>query len=243
MDRTNARSQVVMCRSLRITASACCNIAKLTAVTGQLEQGTPRSCAFPTFPPLTLFAQRPTKLLSTAAHPQTLPSCLWMFLTFSFSATRNSTTASCATAEVSSVGNLCQFIHRMRGFQMCITWNNSFLVLLLAIYIYTKVGHYFLGNLCNMKFPNTPQPCFKPILFYTFFFINAPNQFTPHLNLHPLNFGLTPFGWFISIYLSIFFYWEYFWFMPFSFMPISSVITLAHTIRPWCYVTKAITVM
>ena len=96
------------------------------------------------------------------------------------------------------------------------------------------MGHYFLGNLCNIKFPNTPQPCFKPILFYTCFFINAPNQFTPRFNLHPLNFGSTPFGWFISTYLIIF-YWEYhFRIMPFSFMPISSVITPAHKIRSWC---------
>jgi len=36
------------------------------------------------------------------------------------------------------------------------------------------------------------------------FYFNAPFHFTPQLNLRPLVFGLTLFGWFINIYLSPF---------------------------------------
>jgi hypothetical protein len=49
---------------------------------------------------------------------------------------------------------------------------------------------------------------FNLIEFYArfnFFFhalSNAPCQFTPHLNLRSVIFGLTPFAWFICIYLS-----------------------------------------
>jgi hypothetical protein len=55
-----------------------------------LVHGASRSCAFPIFPSLTLFAQRPTVLLSTAAFQSVLLSYLWVFPTISFTATRNS---------------------------------------------------------------------------------------------------------------------------------------------------------
>jgi len=42
-----------------------------------LAQGEHQGAALPSFPSLTLFAQRPTVLLSTAAFPSTLLSRLW----------------------------------------------------------------------------------------------------------------------------------------------------------------------
>jgi hypothetical protein len=44
---------------------------------------------------------------------------------------------------------------------------------------------------------------------------NTPCDFTPLLNLHPLIFCLTPFGWLGSITLTAYFCWEYFLFTPF----------------------------
>jgi hypothetical protein len=46
-------------------------------------------------PSLALFAQRPATLVLTALFSKTLLSCLWMFLTISVSAARNSVTACC----------------------------------------------------------------------------------------------------------------------------------------------------
>ena len=45
--------------------------------------------------------------------------------------------------------------------------------------------------------PIAPKPCFTLVC------LNAPCHFTPLLNIRPLIFGLTLFGWFISIYLSL----------------------------------------
>ena len=45
--------------------------------------------------------------------------------------------------------------------------------------------------------PIAPKPCFTLVC------LNAPCHFTPLLTIRPLIFGLTLFGWFISIYLSL----------------------------------------
>lgn len=50
--------------------------------------------------------------------------------------------------------------------------------------------------------------CFTPFCF------NAPYQYPSHPHLCPLIFGLTLFGWFISIYLSLFSYGNVICFMP-----------------------------
>ena len=55
--------------------------------------------------------------------------------------------------------------------------------------------------------------CFTP------FWSNFPCQFTPLLHLRPLIFGLTLFGWFISINLNVFLWKHRFWFTPFLFTP------------------------
>jgi hypothetical protein len=53
----------------------------------------------------------------------------------------------------------------------------------------------------------------RPFVIRLFCF-KDPFQFTPLLNLRSLIFGLTPVCWFISIYLSIFYCWEYFYLRP-----------------------------
>lgn len=50
---------------------------------------------------------------------------------------------------------------------------------------------------------NTPRPCFMPICSTSFCF-NALYQFTPFPNLNTVIFSLTPYGWLISTYLSLF---------------------------------------
>ena len=57
-------------------------------------------------------------------------------------------------------------------------------------------------------YTHTPKPCFTPVSFVPFCF-KAPCLFISFLNLRPQIFGLTLFGWFISICLSRFFLWEY----------------------------------
>lgn len=49
---------------------------------------------------------------------------------------------------------------------------------------------------------STHRPCFMPVCFMPFCF-NSHCQFTPVLNLCPLIFSLTPFGW-----LTPYFWWE-----------------------------------
>ena len=70
----------------------------------------------------------------------------------------------------------------------------------------------------------TPKPCFTP------FCLNTPCQFTPLLNLHPLNFGLMPFGWPRSIKLTAYFWQEYY----FLFMLTFPGIQLWHKTRARC---------
>ena len=50
-------------------------------------------------------------------------------------------------------------------------------------------------------------------LFHALLF-NASCQYMLLLNLHPLNFGLTPFRWLCSVMLILYFSLEYFWFTP-----------------------------
>jgi hypothetical protein len=60
---------------------------------------------------------------------------------------------------------------------------------------------------------HTPRTCFTPVCFSPFCF-KVLCQFTPLLNLRRLIFGLTLFGWFISVYLSIFYYGNIFYLHP-----------------------------
>jgi hypothetical protein len=47
-------------------------------------------------------------------------------------------------------------------------------------------------------------------LFYALFRPKTPYQFTPHFNLHPLIFGLKPFGWLRYITIIPYFCLEYY---------------------------------
>jgi hypothetical protein len=73
----------------------------------------------------------------------------------------------------------------------------------------------YLITAANVILRTAPNPFFTPVCFTPFCF-NAAYQFTPLLNLRYIMFGLTPFSWFVCIYLS-FFLWEYnfFLFTPF----------------------------
>jgi hypothetical protein len=83
---------------------------------------------------------------------------------------------------------------------------------------------------------NIPRPCFMPVCFVVFC-CNAPDQFTSLLNLHHVIFSLTPFGWFIYIYLSLFFFWKnVFFFICALCIPTFSGTQLGHETGPWCTV-------
>ena len=71
------------------------------------------------------------------------------------------------------------------------------------------------------------QPVFYACLYYAFS-LNALYQFTPLVKLRPVVFALAFFGWFISIYLSIFFLCQY----DFLFTPTFSGTQLWHKTRP-----------
>lgn len=71
-ERLNANCRVVMRQSTQTMASAPCGISGVTAQTERPEQGCSWSSAFPVSEAVTLFTQRPSVLLSTAALPQTL---------------------------------------------------------------------------------------------------------------------------------------------------------------------------
>jgi len=68
-------------------------------------------------------------------------------------------------------------------------------------------------------------------LFLLFCF-NTPYQFTSLLNLHSLIFHVTPFGWIISIHLSLSCLWKY----HFQFTATFSRTQLQHKTRPFCTV-------
>jgi hypothetical protein len=57
-----------------------------------------------------------------------------------------------------------------------------------------------------LSFDPAPTCCFTPISF-TLCCFDTPSQFTPLLNLRSRIFGLTPFGWLLSI--TPYFWWEY----------------------------------
>lgn len=56
-----------------------------------------------------------------------------------------------------------------------------------------------------------------PALVLRVFALNRPCQFTPLLNLRCHIFGLTPFGWLLSVTLTRYFSWEYLFFYWRSF--------------------------
>jgi hypothetical protein len=71
---------------------------------------------------------------------------------------------------------------------------------------------------------------------FKLFCFNASCQFTSHLNLRSLIFGLTPFGWLRSSTLNPYLWWNYnfFLFMPYLFSPSFSGTQLSHTTRGAC---------
>jgi hypothetical protein len=58
-----------MHQSLQMVASPHCSISELTAVAGRPEQGKSQSCDFPFAEAITLFIEKSTVLLLTAALP------------------------------------------------------------------------------------------------------------------------------------------------------------------------------
>lgn len=88
-----------------------------------------------------------------------------------------------------------------------------------------RIKNWSLLSLCLYFFliilnKSIPRPCFMPVCFVPFC-SNSPYQFTSLLNLHHVIFSLMPFGWFICIYLSLFFFWEkYFLFVIFYVCPL-----------------------
>jgi hypothetical protein len=78
-----------------------------------------------------------------------------------------------------------------------------------------RVSGTIFSKALNAHVVNTPSPSFTP------FFFDAPYKFTPHFNLRTFIFGLTLFGWFISIYFfsygNIIFDLRFFWFYAYFF--------------------------
>jgi len=78
---------------------------------------------------------------------------------------------------------------------------------------------------------NTLRPSFTPFSF------NAPDQFTPLINLRPTIFGLTLFGGFISIYVFLFSFLTGILFLIYAFLiyaPLFQEIKLGRTQGPCC---------
>jgi hypothetical protein len=69
--------------------------------------------------------------------------------------------------------------------------------------------------------------CFTP------FFPKTPCQYTPLLNLRPLNFRLTFFAWLISSHMPLFL-WDYYFDLHLSIYPHFSGTQIAHKRMPWC---------
>jgi hypothetical protein len=99
IESCRANCLVVMRRSARIMASARFNMPGVLAVAGRPARGRSRSSVSELPDALTLFAHRPTVLLSTAQLPYTAHKRLWMLTTLSFSWTENSITARCLKRE------------------------------------------------------------------------------------------------------------------------------------------------
>jgi hypothetical protein len=90
-----AISLVVILRSFRIWLSDRCIVVGVTAVDGRPERGRPDTLPYACSDDTNRFAQRLTVLLSTAMSPYTFVKRLWIFVTDSFSAKRNSITDLC----------------------------------------------------------------------------------------------------------------------------------------------------
>jgi hypothetical protein len=65
-----------------------------------------------------------------------------------------------------------------------------------------KIQYYMYRKVTDTC-KKTSKLCFYARLLS--FLLQSPYQFTPRINWRPVIFGLTPFEWFISIYLSHFF--------------------------------------
>jgi len=91
---TSCRVWWIHC-SLQTVASAHGSISGLTAVTGWPEWCKSQSSSFSVSEAVNLFTQWPKVLLSTTAFVSTMQRLLWMLVTDSLLARRNSVTASC----------------------------------------------------------------------------------------------------------------------------------------------------
>ena len=130
-------------------------------------------------------------LLSTAAFPSTLLSCLWDIPNCFFHCKKEFYHSLLFVTTITGrlhfeelqrrcrVWNLCKLVHRMREVKMCATWNNSFLALLFAEK--KTVGHYFLGNFCTQTDVENKH---ANKYIYCISYTRAHLQFTM-LSLHP----------------------------------------------------------
>jgi len=134
---------------------------------------TQSSCAFPSPPSVTLFAQRSTVLLLTATLPYTLPSHLHMFLTASFPAERISyqSTLFVTISLVDSILKRCsRGVMCWEPLQIHTANERSSKAYYLKQQLSTcywlwkkTVGHYFLSNLCTCVFkPSQQWKVFSP---------------------------------------------------------------------------------
>lgn len=85
----------VIYQSFQMSSSTHWKNARVTTVVGKTERCMSRSSTCPFSELAIREAQWLTELLSTALTPYTFFNCLWLFVTYSFSATRNSIKACC----------------------------------------------------------------------------------------------------------------------------------------------------
>ena len=78
----------------------------------------------------------------------------------------------------------------------------------------------------------TLRPYFTPFILRLFCF-NTPGKFTPLPNFRPLIFNVRPFGWFTSIYSSIFLI-KMFFIYAFLMTPTFVGTLLGHNTKPLC---------